>query len=163
MRKHDSITRLGSNSRFLRWLNRGVTLGALLATSGVLIALNVQPIYGIDAINQYVDENPDKVLTFTAHAHSAGIPIEHFIFIIQENHSFDNYFGTYPGANDFPPGTLLADYPGGASTSRTKARNQDSHRTRLAARLVMLSSRMGQRSNGWISLGRISARLQLLW
>jgi phospholipase C len=49
----------------------------------------------------------------TAHSQSAGIPIEHFIFIIQENHSFDNYFGTYPGANGFPPGTLLADYPGG--------------------------------------------------
>ena len=110
-----SITRLGSNSRFLRLLNRGVTLGALLATSGVFIALNDQPIYGIDAFNQYVDENRDKVLTFTApaHAHSAGIPIEHFIFIIQENHSFDNYFGTYPGANGIPAATALPDYPGG--------------------------------------------------
>ena len=29
-------------------------------------------------------------------------PIQHLIFIIQENHSFDNYFGTYPGANGFP-------------------------------------------------------------
>jgi phospholipase C len=27
--------------------------------------------------------------------------IHHIIFIIQENHSFDNYFGTYPGANGF--------------------------------------------------------------
>ena len=25
-------------------------------------------------------------------------PLKHLIFIIQENHSFDNYFGTYPGA-----------------------------------------------------------------
>jgi phospholipase C len=47
------------------------------------------------------------------YSQSAGIPIEHFIFIVQENHSFDNYFGTYPGANGIPPGTLLADYPGG--------------------------------------------------
>ena len=30
--------------------------------------------------------------------------IQHLVFIIQENHSFDNYFGTYPGANGFPPG-----------------------------------------------------------
>jgi phospholipase C len=43
----------------------------------------------------------------------AGIPIEHFIFIIQENHSFDNYFGTYPGANGIPAGTKLPEYPGG--------------------------------------------------
>jgi phospholipase C len=48
-----------------------------------------------------------------AYSQSAGIPIEHFIFIIQENHSFDNYFGTYPGANGIPPGTALPDYPGG--------------------------------------------------
>jgi phospholipase C len=47
------------------------------------------------------------------HSQSAGIPIEHFIFVIQENHSFDSYFGTYPGANGIPPGTLLPDYPGG--------------------------------------------------
>src|SRR5260370_8050101 len=30
-------------------------------------------------------------------------PIQHVIVIMQENHSFDNYFGTYPTAN----GTLL--------------------------------------------------------
>jgi phospholipase C len=48
-----------------------------------------------------------------AYSQSAGIPIEHFIFIIQENHSFDNYFGTYPGADGIPPGTALADFPGG--------------------------------------------------
>lgn len=33
--------------------------------------------------------------------------IQHLIFIVQENHSFDNYFGTYPGANGIPPGTSL--------------------------------------------------------
>jgi phospholipase C len=26
-------------------------------------------------------------------------PLKHLVFIIQENHTFDNYFGTYPGAN----------------------------------------------------------------
>jgi len=26
-------------------------------------------------------------------------PIEHFIVVMQQNHTFDNYFGTYPGAN----------------------------------------------------------------
>ena len=33
--------------------------------------------------------------------------IEHFIFLMQENHSFDNYFGTYPGANGIPPNTCM--------------------------------------------------------
>ena len=30
--------------------------------------------------------------------------IDHVLFIIQENHTFDNYFGTYPGAHGFPAG-----------------------------------------------------------
>ena len=42
----------------------------------------------------------------------ASIPIEHFVFIIQENHSFDNYFGTYPNANGIPAGVTLPSFPG---------------------------------------------------
>jgi len=34
-----------------------------------------------------------------APVHGASSKIQHLIFIVQENHSFDNYFGTYPGAN----------------------------------------------------------------
>jgi phospholipase C len=34
-------------------------------------------------------------------------PIEHFVVLMQENHSFDNYFGTYPGADGIPPGTCM--------------------------------------------------------
>jgi phospholipase C len=32
-------------------------------------------------------------------------PIKHVISLMQENHSFDNYFGTYPGADGTPAGT----------------------------------------------------------
>ena len=34
-------------------------------------------------------------------------PIKHFIVIMQQNHTFDNYFGTYPGANGIPNGTCV--------------------------------------------------------
>jgi phospholipase C len=37
--------------------------------------------------------------------HTPTTPIEHFIVLMQENHSFDNYFGTYPGADGIEPGT----------------------------------------------------------
>ncbi len=33
--------------------------------------------------------------------------IDHFIFIIQENRSFDHYFGTYPGADGIPANALV--------------------------------------------------------
>jgi len=34
--------------------------------------------------------------------------IQHFIFILQENRSFDSYFGTYPGADGLPSDVCLA-------------------------------------------------------
>jgi phospholipase C len=41
---------------------------------------------------------------------SAGVPttpIRHIVVLMQENHSFDNYFGTYPGVDGLPAGTCL--------------------------------------------------------
>jgi phospholipase C len=38
--------------------------------------------------------------------------IQHIVWIIQENHSFDNYFGTFPNADGIPPSTCLPKMPG---------------------------------------------------
>jgi phospholipase C len=35
--------------------------------------------------------------------------IQHVVMIMQENRSFDSYFGTYPGANGIPAGTCVPD------------------------------------------------------
>ncbi len=35
--------------------------------------------------------------------------IQHVVMIMQENRSFDSYFGTYPGANGIPPGVCVPD------------------------------------------------------
>ncbi len=35
--------------------------------------------------------------------------IRHFVFIMQENRSFDSYFGTYPGADGIPAGVSFID------------------------------------------------------
>lgn len=42
-----------------------------------------------------------------AQARKPLTPIHHVIYLMQENHSFDNYFGTYPGANGFPKDTCM--------------------------------------------------------
>ena len=34
-------------------------------------------------------------------------PIEHVVIIVMENHSFDNYFGTYPGVNGSPARSIF--------------------------------------------------------
>jgi phospholipase C len=38
---------------------------------------------------------------------TTNTPIKHLVVLMQENHSFDNYFGTYPGANGFSPDTCM--------------------------------------------------------
>ena len=48
---------------------------------------------------------------------TAKTPIEHLIVMMQENHTFDNYFGTFPGADGIPEGTCMPvdpDVPNGA-------------------------------------------------
>jgi phospholipase C len=41
--------------------------------------------------------------------------VEHILFLIQENRSFDTYFGTYPRADGFPPGHTVPLAPGSAA------------------------------------------------
>ncbi len=43
-----------------------------------------------------------------------AFPIKHTIIIMEENHSFDNYFGTYPGANGLNTRTALPKSIGSA-------------------------------------------------
>jgi phospholipase C len=52
----------------------------------------------------------DTTVAVTAATPSTGLnKIEHFIFIMQENRSFDSYFGTYPGADGIPGGVSFID------------------------------------------------------
>jgi phospholipase C len=43
-------------------------------------------------------------------------PIKHIVVIMQENRSFDTYFGTYPGANGIPKGTACMPFSPGHPT-----------------------------------------------
>src|SRR6266480_4098846 len=40
-------------------------------------------------------------------------PIRHVFVIMKENHAFDNYFGTFPGADGIPSGASVPDGNGG--------------------------------------------------
>ncbi len=42
---------------------------------------------------------------------SSNSPISHVVIIMQENRSFDNYFGTYPGADGIPSNYCLPENP----------------------------------------------------
>ncbi|HTZ98080.1 MAG TPA: alkaline phosphatase family protein [Terriglobales bacterium] len=77
----------------------------LIAITTIAMPAQVQPVP--------VDQSaPVAVLTALRQKSGSTTPlpevnkIQHFIFIIKENHSFDNYFGTYPGAEGATEGTL---------------------------------------------------------
>lgn len=42
-----------------------------------------------------------------ANGYQSTTPIEHLVVVMQSNHSFDNYFGTYPGADGIPDDTCM--------------------------------------------------------
>jgi len=69
-----------------------------LLPSGLLGTLGLMPW----AVNAAPPPAPKPVL----------MPIKHFVYIIQENISFDHYFGTYPGASGIPKGVKFAYQPG---------------------------------------------------
>ena len=48
---------------------------------------------------------------------AAATPVKHFVVLMQENHSFDNYFGTFPGADGIPSDTCMP-VPSPASAPR---------------------------------------------
>jgi phospholipase C len=45
--------------------------------------------------------------------HLPRTPIHHFVVLMQENHTFDNYLGTYPGADGIPKGVCMPFDPAG--------------------------------------------------
>ena len=48
----------------------------------------------------------------SSQGHQPTTPIQHLVVLMQENHTFDNYFGTYPGADGMPAGTTMPVDPG---------------------------------------------------
>ena len=48
-----------------------------------------------------------SALADTSNQTTPNTPIEHFIVLMQENHTFDNYFGTYPGVDGIPAGICM--------------------------------------------------------
>jgi phospholipase C len=63
----------------------------ILVTVAVLIAIMI----GITNLNAGVQAY-DQQLSRTVSATNPATPIQHIIFVINENHPFDNMFGTYP-------------------------------------------------------------------
>jgi phospholipase C len=86
-----------------------LALGVLLATSFAYYATSAQQEAGEGSAGRAVS-GPSVLETQTGNASPSATAtlddarnkIQHVVVIMQENRSFDNYFGTYPGADGLP-------------------------------------------------------------
>jgi phospholipase C len=54
---------------------------------------------------------PALAVPSQARSTSTKTPIKHFITLMQENHTYDNYFGRYPRGDGIPAGTCIPVHP----------------------------------------------------
>ena len=88
----------------MAWTERRLALTIfLVATLLPLAAVATSVVYGPPP------SPPPPVLPIV----DARTPIQHFVVLMMENHAFDNFFGTYPGADGLPPNVTLPDGQGG--------------------------------------------------
>jgi phospholipase C len=55
--------------------------------------------------------SPARAVAFDGPGPQPATPIKHFVVLLQENHTFDNYFGTYPGADGIPRSVCMPVNP----------------------------------------------------
>jgi phospholipase C len=85
--------------------------------------------------------------------HPATTPIKHFVFLMQGGRTFDNYFGTYPGADGLGAGTcqpLSVSDPAGHCVKPFVLDN--SERAPLGANATIIASQWnGGKMNGFVA------------
>ncbi|MEA2629419.1 MAG: phospholipase, partial [Chloroflexota bacterium] len=83
----------------------------------------------------------------------AASKIKHVFVIMQENHTFDNYFGTFPGADGLPAGVTLPVTPGApagnvvAPYHLPALRTQDLDHSSISAQIAFNGGQM----NGFVA------------
>ena len=85
--------------------------------------------------------------------HPATTPIKHFVFLMQGGRTFDNYFGTYPGADGLGTGTcqpLAVGDPAGQCVKPFLLDN--SERAPLGANATIIASQLnGGKMDGFVA------------
>src|SRR3954454_13904014 len=89
--------------RVSRTVRRGIHCAAMRRGRTILTALAVVLTTAIASACTAASGGVEPLATDTpATAAAPGAKLDHLIFIVQENRSFDHYFGTYPGADGIP-------------------------------------------------------------
>ncbi len=77
--------------------------------------------------------------------------IKHIIVIMEENRSFDSYFGTFPGADGIPAGTCLPD-PRNGGCAKPWVDHHDSNGNDPHDQAAFLGDVAGGKMNGFVAV-----------
>ena len=77
----------------------------------IVVALAVLNSFALPAAMATAQEVPPTPIP-SAPVPATTTPVSNVVFLMQENHSFDNYFGTRPGVDGIPDGTCMPRVPG---------------------------------------------------
>lgn len=81
------------------------------------------------------ERSPPELEVAPSQLELARARIKHIVFIVQENRSFDHYFGTFPGVDGLPSGTCIPDAKAPRGCARpyhsTEAHNKGSQHERV--------------------------------
>ena len=94
-----------------------------LACGSVDDAANVTPDGGPAAVPTGTTAPDDAATPVDATAPATGYPIKHVVVVVKENHTFDNYFGSFPGAE----GTTTCTKSDGSTFPCPHAPDKTSH------------------------------------
>ena len=90
----------------IRWAARHRILAAALVAGLVVVIVGAVVLGAVGA---------GSTISAATSPAAAGIhKIKHVVVIMQENRSFDSYFGTFPGADGIPAGVCVPDPAGGS-------------------------------------------------
>ncbi|MFF5283996.1 alkaline phosphatase family protein [Streptomyces sp. NPDC013171] len=99
------------------------------------------------------DPDPAAGAGTAAEQHRATTPIQHFVYLMQGPRTFDNYFGTYPGADGIPAGTCQPRVAGGPASDCVKpyALHDRAPAPLSPSRSIIAAQINGGRMDGFVS------------
>ena len=99
-------------------LDKHVAMIGMRSARAILVCITVAALVGGPSAPPAVAAEPD-----------ASSPIEHVLVLMQEDHTFDNYFGTFPGADGPPPEACMPIDPASPDAGCLAPYHLDSPRT----------------------------------
>ncbi|WP_426403073.1 alkaline phosphatase family protein [Streptomyces sp. R-07] len=125
-------------------------LSVRLLTALTGAALLLGPTAATAATGARADPDPGAG---SAAEHRAATPIQHFVYLMQGPRTFDNYFGTYPGADGIPAGTCQPRSVGGPASDcvRPYALHDMAPAPLSPSRSIIAQQVNGGRMDGFVS------------